>query len=402
MFAIESVVVNKLRTLLSLLGITIGIFAIISVFTIIDSMERNLRDNVNAVGTNIIYLAKWPWVPEDNEYRWWKYMNRPEMTVAEFTEISEMVPSAEAVAISTGFSSVIKRGNQSLDRVYVIGATFDYDKMRKTELEHGRYFTPFESRSGANAAIIGSTVAEELFPDEDPVGKEIKIRDKKLNVIGVFAKEGDNMFGFSYDKQVLIPLKLAGNFINLRWAGLDMILRGREDVNFEDFKEEAVSMMRQVRRLSPMAESNFSVNEVSALNKQLDSIFSVLNLVGGIIGIFSILVGGFGVANIMFVSVRERTTQIGIQKALGARPFVILLQFVFEAIMLSIVGGGVGLLLIFAGTVIVSSTTDFTIVLTLKNIIIGLGISSLVGAISGIFPAYSAAMMQPVKAIYKT
>lgn len=403
-FAMQSVVVGKVRTLLSLLGITIGIFAIISVFTVLDAMEGQLRDNVNKLGSNILYITKWPWMPEEGEgnYAWWKYASRPEVRTAEAEELFSQIPSAEAVALVVWLGRTVKNGAISKERVVIGAATQDYDRMRNTGIAQGRYITPYEFRNGSPVAILGNTIAEELFEGQNPVGKYVKIENVRATVIGTFAKEGENMFGMSYDDQILIPYHFAQNFINLTYAEKDLIIKGRDDVRLEDFKAEVTAAMRRVRRIAPDVKANFTVNESSGIFKQLDSMFSMINIVGGIIGFFSILVGGFGVANIMFVSVRERTGQIGIQKALGAKFYSILLQFTFEAIMLSVVGGALGLLLIWGGATIISYTSDFMIVLSLENILIGLGISTVIGAVAGIFPAWSAAKLNPVSAISKS
>lgn len=395
--AVESVVINKLRTALSLSGITIGIFAIITVFTLVDSMEIKIRDDVNSLGSNTLYVGTWPW---DGNGEWWKYYNRPQVSLTEYNEMRALLPQAEAIAFTTSFSRTVKNGANYVDNTSVIGATYDYNRMRKSDIGQGRYFTPYESEHGSRVAVIGNIVAEKLFPGEDPVGKDMRIGGTKMTVIGVFAKAGDDMMGMSMDAHVLIPLALARNFVNLHWAGTEMIVKGPDGGDAQELKAEVASIMRRLRRLSPQTEDNFAVNELSILSNQLDDMFRQINFAGGIIGIFSILVGGFGVANIMFVSVRERTTQIGIQKALGARPYFILFQFVFEAVILSVAGGAIGLLLIFFGVLIVNSVSDFTIVLTLGNIILGLTISSVVGAVAGFFPAWSAARMEPVKAIF--
>lgn len=395
--AVESVVINKLRTALSLSGITIGIFAIITVFTLVDSMEIKIRDDVNSLGSNTLYVGTWPW---DGNGEWWKYYNRPQVSLTEYNEMRALLPQAEAIAFTTSFSRTVKNGANYVDNTSVIGATYDYNRMRKSDIGQGRYFTPYESEHGSRVAVIGNIVAEKLFPGEDPVGKDMRIGGTKMTVIGVFAKAGDDMMGMSMDAHVLIPLALARNFVNLHWAGTEMIVKGPDGGDAQELKAEVASIMRRLRRLSPQTEDNFAVNELSILSNQLDDMFRQMNFAGGIIGIFSILVGGFGVANIMFVSVRERTTQIGIQKALGARPYFILFQFVFEAVILSVAGGAIGLLLIFFGVLIVNSVSDFTIVLTLGNIILGLTISSVVGAVAGFFPAWSAARMEPVKAIF--
>lgn len=404
-FAIQSVVVNKMRTLLSLLGITIGIFAIISVFTVLDAMEGSIRENMNSLGTNILYVTKWPWTPEEGvtaEYEWWKYASRPENKTSEGEELFAQLPSAKAMATVLFFNRTFKQDKRSMENSTVVAATPDYDQMRNTELSGGRYISAAEFRTGAAVAVIGATTAENLFEDQDPVGRYIKIGDTRVTVIGVFAKEGDNMFGLSYDEQLLIPYKFAGNFVNVNTMDKDIIIKGNDDVAIEEFKAEVEAAMRRIRRLPMDAPRNFTVNEVSGIMKQMDSIFAMINIVGGIIGVFSILVGGFGVANIMFVSVRERTPQIGIQKALGAKSYSILLQFTFEAVLLAVIGGAIGLLFIWGGAAVVSAVSDFSISLSVKNIAIGLGISSVIGAISGIFPAYAASRLNPVAAISRS
>lgn len=403
-FALQSVIVNKMRTLLSLLGITIGIFAIISVYTVIDTMESKIRESVDKLGSNIMYVGKWPWMPEEGqEYEWWRYMSRPVVSTSELDEVRSMLPNAKALALAVYLSETVQNGKRSKSDVQLIAATEDFNQMQQMDIEKGRYFSTFEMSQGARVAIIGASIAEDLFGfDQEPVGKTIKVEQQKVTVIGVLEKQGDNAFGSSFDDTVFIPYTLARSYINLAWFDKDLIIRGPDNVSPAEFKAEVESVMRRIRRLSPNTEPNFAINEVSGMLRQLDGIFSTINLVGGIIGIFSILVGGFGVANIMFVSVRERTNQIGIQKALGARPYVILLQFTFEAILLSIVGGAIGLLFIWIGALVSTYAFDFAIVLTMKNIIIGLGISSVIGAVSGIFPAYSAATMDPVAAISKS
>ena len=397
LMAVESVVINKLRTALSLSGITIGIFAIITVFTLVDSMEIKIRENVNTLGSNTLYVGKWPW---DGGGEWWKYYNRPQVSLTEYAEMRTLLPRAEAIAFMTSFSRTVKNGSNYADNTTVIGATHDYNRMRKSDIGSGRYFTSYESEHGGRVAVIGHTVAGQLFPGEDPVGKDMRIGGTRVTVIGVFAKAGDDMMGMSMDENVLIPLTLARNFVNLRRAGTEMIVKGPDGDDIRELKAEVGSIMRRLRRLSPQAEDNFAVNELSILSNMLDDMFRRINFAGGIIGLFSILVGGFGVANIMFVSVRERTAQIGIEKALGARPYFILFQFIFEAVILSVAGGAIGLLLIFAGVLVVNSVSDFTVVLTLGNTLLGLVISSAVGAVAGFFPAWSAARMEPVKAIF--
>jgi putative ABC transport system permease protein len=403
-FALKSVIVNRLRTILSLLGITIGIFAIISVFTIFDSLEINIRDSLAEAGENVIYIQKWPWAPEPGEeYAWWQYWNRPVPKYKEYEIIKERSMLSEAVCFWSFTNRMVKYKNNSISDATIWGTTSEYEETREHEVEKGRFFTPYEFEASKNVAVIGFTVADELFQNEDPLGKEIKIKGHKATVIGVFAREGNSMMGGgSLDEFIVIPIQFMRKVTDIRREGAEpMILaRARPGVSNADLKEELRMILRTSRRLKPRADDNFALNQTSMISGALDGIFKVLNTTGFFIGIFSILVGGFGIANIMFVSVKERTNIIGIQKALGAKRYFILWQFLFESMLLTLSGGAIGLLIVFAGTGIMTSLIDdFRVFLTLGNVVLGLGISAIIGVVSGFAPAWSAARMDPVEAI---
>ena len=401
-FAVNSVLINKMRTLLSLMGITIGIFAIVSVFTAIDSMERFLKSNLETFGSTTLYVDKWPWMPEDDgEYKWWKYANRPNFNVDEFAEISDaLAPELTASAI-TFMTSFNLRYDNIARRTSANAVSNDYNRVIDLDLTDGRYFTLAESMGAHPVAILGADIADELFMGENPIGAQVYADGQRVTIIGVLKRQGVNPFGPQNDKMIIVPIEYASSRVNSRWYSHMMMLMAKQDTDMTEFKALTDHTIRRIRRQPFNAESNFAMNEITAVSNQLDTLFSMVNLVGGIIGVFAILVGGFGVANIMFVSVRERTAQIGVQKAVGAKPYAILLQFVFEAIMLSVAGGAIGLILIWLLAIVVTSLTGFEIALTLENIIVGLSISSAVGAISGIFPAYTAASLPPVIAISK-
>ena len=403
-FAMEAIMINKLRTFLSLFGITIGIFSIISVFTVLDALENTIRANMNSLGSNMVYVQRFPWGPEDgdNEYKWWKYLNRPQPKSQEYEQLKELVNTGEQFAYFAPYNRTVKYGSEYYNNTNILGVTYSYGSMRNTEIANGRYFTEFETQNGAKVAVIGSTIAESLFGNTDPVGKRITIDGKKATVIGVVAKEGDNIFGNTMDEAIMLPLKFAYTMIDERNTEPAIMIKAREGVTPDDLGEEVEVIMRQIRRLSPTTENNFSVNRLSLVEDQAAAIFSSINLSGGLISIFAIIVGGFGIANIMFVSVRERMTQIGIQKALGAKSYVILMLFLYESIFLSVIGGILGLIFIYIGTLIINNATDFIVTLTLPNILIGISISAIIGAISGYLPARQAAKMEPVKAIFKT
>jgi putative ABC transport system permease protein len=401
-FALKSVIVNRLRTVLSLLGITIGIFAIISVFTIFDSLEINIRESLAEAGENVIYIQKWPWAPEPGEeYAWWQYWNRPVPKYKEYEIIKERSMLSEAVCFWAFTSRMVKYKNNSISDATIWGTTSEYEDTRDHEIEKGRFFTTYEFEASKNLAIIGFTFADELFQNEDPLGKEIKIKGHKATVIGVFKREGSSMLGGgSLDEFIVIPIQFMRKITDIRRGDPIILSRARPGVSNDDLKEELRLILRSSRRLKPRADDNFALNQTSMISGALDAIFKVLNTTGFFIGIFSILVGGFGIANIMFVSVKERTNIIGIQKALGAKRYFILWQFLFESMLLTLSGGAIGLLIVFAGTGIMTSLIDdFRVFLTLGNILLGLGISAAIGVVSGFAPAWSAARMDPVEAI---
>ncbi len=401
--AFNSLKANKLRTFLSLLGITIGIFAIISVFTVIDSLERYIRENLNSLGNNMIYVQKWPWTPPEGEteYPWWRYLNRPSPEIEETGEVLRRGRSIDNAAFLFGFSRTVQAGSDKIDNVNIYSTTYGLLDVWNLKVERGRYFTESEMVSGAPVALLGSEIAEKLFPGMDPVNRTIKIQGQKLTVIGVYEKKGQDMFGTSLDKNIHISATKSFYMTDIRDRdrGQTICVKGKPNVDPEKFKAELEGIMRSLHRLKPIEENDFALNEVSVISNQFDQFFAVFNMAGWIIGGFSIVVGGFGIANIMFVSVKERTKIIGIQKSLGAKRYFILLQFIFEAIVLSVIGGVVGLFLIFIGTQIVSYATEFDIVLTVGNIITGLLISSVIGFVAGLMPARAAAKLDPVLAI---
>lgn len=402
LFAVRSVFINKLRTILSLLGITIGIFAIISVFTIVDALESKIRDSVASLGSDVVYVMKWPWTEENNaEYQWWKYVNRPVPTIQEYYAIKDRFTRAGEVAFVITPRATVKYKERQIDDVTVNGVTEGFENLRDFEIAGGRYFTDFELTSGKNLTIIGDKIAADLFPGENPLDKTITIEGHKTRILGVLKKEGKNSFGDSNDEAVITPVNHMRNVLNIRSESMNpmICIQALPGVSVEELKDETRMLMRSVRRLKPGADDTFALNQMDMISGQLDAIFSTLNLAGWIIGIFSLLVGGFGIANIMFVSVKERTSIIGIQKALGARQYFILLQFIFEAVLLAVAGGIIGLLLVFGGTLVVNQITDFGISLTTGNIVMGISISSVIGLIAGFSPAWTAARLNPVEAI---
>jgi len=398
-FAYQSITVNKMRTFLSLLGITIGIFAIISVFSVLDALEKNVRDSLQSLGDNVLYIQKWPW-SMCGEYPWWKYMNRPQPSMEELEEIRSRSSLTSVAIFIAQFQAMVSHGKNSVPESTVMAVTTQYEEMRSFEIESGRYFSLYELNAGKNVALLGHELASELFAGIDPIGQNVKVRGYKAEVIGVIKKEGASALGDdSHDKVVLVPVSFAKQLINLKWVGPWIMVKPVENVSTTELTDELRGILRSFRRLKPIEDDDFSINQIGLLKQGIDNIFKSINLGGWIIGGFSILVGGFGIANIMFVSVKERTNMIGIQKALGAKNSFILLQFLYESVLLSVLGGIIGLLVVFIGTSLVSGFTEFNISLTLGNIFLGITISAVIGVVSGFAPAWSASQLNPVEAI---
>ncbi len=400
--AVKSVTVNKLRTFLSLFGITIGIFCIISVFTVLDWMEKSIRDSISSMGSNVVYVQKFPW-SFDSEMKWWDIVRWPTISMNEYQAILKRSTKSEAASFLIAKSDRIKFKNNAANDAVLAAVTDDMEKVVLFEIDKGRYFSPSDYISGSNVAVMGAEVAERLFGDTNPIGKVITIAGGfKATVIGVLKEEGQGAISLNnVDQITLIPMNFGRNFINIRNRFVDsqMIVKAKPDVSVQELTDELTMIMRAARRLKPAEISNFSINNSKMLSQGFEAVFKGINIGGWIIGAFAILVGGFGIANIMFVSVRERTNIIGIQKALGAKRGFILQQFLTESVLLSLAGGILGLLMIFIGSLVINYLYELNMHLTLGNIVLALTISGIIGVVAGYAPASSAARMNPVDAI---
>jgi putative ABC transport system permease protein len=401
LFAYDALRQNKLRTMLSLLGVTIGIFTIIAVSSAVDTLRNNLQKSVDKLGSNSIYVQKWPWVGEDN-FPWWKYMQRPVPKLRDFEQLERRSQTAKALSYEISIDNrTVKYLSNTVDGAQIDAVSHDHDKTWNFNFQDGRYFTEIESRTGAPVTIIGADIAEALFPDGTGVGKQIKIMGRKVTIIGVFTKEGKDMLGITSDNEILLPLNFAKNVIDIENEKYNpqIVVRGQYNLSDVEVESEVRGLMRSIHSIRPGGEDDFSLNKSTILTNQLDQLFGIINKGGFIIGFFSVLVGGFGIANIMFVSVKERTNIIGIQKSLGAKNYFILLQFLIEAIALCLMGGFIGLFLVYLGTLAVKAAADIQVVLDMSNIVYGIGISVTIGIFSGIIPAYFASKLDPVEAI---
>lgn len=402
LLAVSSITANKLRTFLSLFGITIGIFAIISVSTVIDSLQKNVQASIATLGENTLYIDKWEWVG-GMDYPWWEYMKRPQPTADEAEKLQSMSKTAQSISFVASLSFPVKYGKRTTKEASLSAVTYPYKEVRTFDIEKGRYFTEKEAANGTSLAIMGVNVVRDLFNGAPPIGKKISVGSQKATVIGVFKKVGDQPFGnSSLDDEIIVPYPFAKKLVNFdNYNGnLNIVIKGRDNVATSELTDEITMLLRKIRKIPPLKKNDFSINEMATIAQSTEGIFSSINLAGMLIGGLSIIVGGFGIANIMFVSVKERTHIIGIQKALGAKKAFILLEFVYESVILAIVGGVIGLILVFMGTFLFNQVFDsFQISLSIGNIVKGILISGVIGFLSGLLPAINASKLDPVVAI---
>jgi putative ABC transport system permease protein len=399
-FALQALLEHKLRTFLSVLGITIGIFSIISVFTLVDSIRNNIDKSISSLGDQVIYIQKWPW-EFTSDFPWWTYMNRPVTRYSELAVVRDRSQLAEASAFLIQANATMKFRSITAEDVRISAVSDGYERIKTFELAEGRYFTEAELKSGKNLVVIGSEVASMLFGDLNPVGRTLLIRNAQAEVIGVFKREGQNIIDLGLDNTAIVPINYARGLTEINTDNVNprIMVKARAGISNQMLKDELTGIMRSLRRLPPRERDNFALNETKLISRGFDQLKDILYVTGGIIGFFSVLVGGFGIANIMFVSVKERTNIIGIQKSLGARRSFVLFEFLYESVLLSIIGGAIGLLLIFLLSLLLNVLVDFEVVLSFQNILLGLLISSGIGLISGLAPAFTASRLDPVEAI---
>lgn len=398
--AMEELRNNKLRTFLSLFGITIGILCIIGVLTTVQSLERNIKDGLKDLGSNTIYVQKWPW-GGGGEYPWWKYMKRPEPKYEELRPLEQRSNYASAVAFTLITRTNVEYKDDVLENVNWYGVTEDFHNIQEVTINDGRYLTESEFATGQPVLVMGHEIARKLFGEpQRALGKRCVMLGRTVTVVGVMKKAGQSLVGgWQFDDMVLMPFNFTRQLVDERRSDRFLVVRGKEGVSVDDLKIELQGIMRSVRKLRPTEEDNFALNDVSSSSAALETFFSNVNIGGFVIGGFSLIVGLFGIANIMFVTVKERTSQIGLKKAVGAKRSYILTEFLLESSFLCIVGGLIGLVLVFLLTLLANAFMPFKIALSAGIIMLAIGISVAVGLLAGFIPAWNASRLDPVVAI---
>jgi putative ABC transport system permease protein len=392
---------NKLRTFLSLLGITFGIFCIISVLSTIGSMEVAIQKDIKALGSNTVYIDKWDYSGGD-DYPWWKFQKRPSPKYEELAMLRAKVPTAQNIAFNISTTANIEFEDDVLTNVNYYGISEDFINIQPVEVLAGRYLIQSDYDYASNAVVIGYVVAEKMFgKPEKAFGKQIKMRNGKKGVIvGVLRKQGSSIIGgWDFDNSMVMAYSFMKQMVREEWANPIIMVQGKEKVPMVALKDDLTGAMRSIRKLKPTEEDDFSLNDVDAFSDMMSTLFGGVNKGGWFIAGLSLLVGMFGVANIMFVTVRERTSQIGLKKAIGAKRSTILSEFLLESAFLCIIGGLIGLILVFILTLIFSSLLGFPVFISVETISLAVGICIVVGVLAGIIPATIAARMDPVVAI---
>jgi putative ABC transport system permease protein len=394
---------NKLRTFLSLLGITIGIFCIISVLTVLDSLKNYIQKDMATLGSDVLYVGRWPWMDDGGEYKWWEYWRRPGMTPQDVKAIESQVPDAATATLClTKQRLTVKYQDMELSSISGYAVMSFFDKVQNIDIQLGRYLSTSELDGGNTSVVLGYSVYRNLFPGSiDPLGKTITFLGRRFTVVGVMKIAGQNMAGFDYDNSVIFPYYAAATVLDVRSNNYDPMLaiKAASGKNIEEVKYAVEGVLRRTRKVRPGEPDNFAINQLSQVSERLNSVFGTIDIVAWVIGGLSLLVGAFGIANIMFVTVKERTKIIGLKKAIGAKRQSILLEFLLEAVVLSLIGGLVGILVVVLLSLLFTYGFDFEVILSMGNFFIGIFVSIFVGVLAGIIPAVSASKLDPVVAI---
>ncbi len=402
LMAFDQIRGNKTRSFLTALGVIIGIVSITMMGTAINGIDAGFEKSLSMLGYDVIYVQKGSW---GSMGQWWRFRNRPDLKTEYADQINRIIADNPesgleiAVPQMSSYRASVSYKDRNLQQIFAFGTSADYLQTASGDLSEGRFFLPHESESGSMVCLIGDDIATGLFPNESAIGKDIKLKNRKFRVIGVFKKQGKFLGLFSFDNQIITPLnafrKVFGNsrYVTIR-------IKTKEKIKVADAREEIRGIMRRLRRLPPGKTDDFSINEQQAFKSQLDPIKNGIAIAGIFITGMSLFVGAIGIMNITFVSVKERTKEIGLRKALGARRRTILMQFLIESLSICLLGGLTGLVIAISITAAIEKILpDFPIQFSLLLIVISLIVSVLTGIVSGLAPAISASRLDPADSL---
>jgi putative ABC transport system permease protein len=395
----QAIWANKLRSVLTTLGIIIGIIAVTLMATVIDGLDQQFEKSLSQLGADVVYVSKWPWEQNTN-LDWWNYVNRPDIQASLVDNIRERSRYAQAVAPMTSTNRTVQYRERSIG-AEVTGSTPEYGRIRNVELQAGRFFTEADERGARNVCVLGATIASELFPIATPVGKRVRLGNKPCRVIGVQEKQGKGLFGsLSADDTVLMPFSTFEKLFGMsRWRSIDIMVQLPQGPSMARGKDELAGIVRIARGVEPAEQNNFEINDSDRVRESFSATKIAINAVGLFLTGLALVVGGIGVSNIMFVSVRERTKEIGVRKAVGAKRRTIMLQFLVEAIIVCMIGGLIGVVISLGLTPLIEAVMGVTTVLPLDTILVAFGICVFVGIAAGIAPAWQAATADPIEAL---
>ena len=392
---------NKTRSMLTALGVIIGIVAVTLMGTAITGIQTGFDKSMSILGDDVLYVSQFPWARVND---WWNYRDRREIKTEYAEPLNRMIAATpnSNLLIAVPTSNVVrnvKRGDNQVTGIFVQGTTADYPLISVVDFNEGRFFNEIENRTAANVCLLGYDVADALFPSESPIGKEVMISGQMFRVLGVGARQGSFLGLFSLDSIVIVPLPAFKKFFSAK-SESDVRVKVRDKLKLTDAKDELTGLMRRVRALPPEKKDDFNINEQQAFKSTLDPVKNSIALAGLFITGLSLFVGAIGIMNITFVSVKERTKEIGTRKALGARRRTILLQFLIESTSLCILGGLIGLTFAYAMCFgIATAFPSFPVQFSFGLVLIGMFVSIFTGLISGFAPAWSASRLDPVTAL---
>ncbi len=393
--ALSALWANKMRATLTTTCIVIGIVSVTAMNTITDGVERSFDESMDMLGRNVVFVEKWPW-GFGGEYKWWEYRNRREMKLSYAEELRQLVPSASNVSASASRNTSVRFEDRTAENVSLNGATASYFQTSGLDIENGRAFNEAEENRGAKVVVLGGSVADVLFPNSDPIGKQVRIRGQRFTVIGILERQGNFLGLEDTDNRMVIPISAYATIYDLRW-GIQLSVQFPSEEMLEDGEYEVIGAMRQIRGLDPLEDDDFAINQAALFEQEFQTMKVTIYGVGIFLTGLALFVGGIGVMNIMFVSVKERTKEIGIRKAVGAKSWEILLQFLIESIVICILGGFIGVLLSIGVTQLINQI--FVAYMNWITVLNAILICTFVGLLFGYLPSNRAAKSDPIESL---